>query len=353
MALDATLRHDIIEFLTPLPLFENERTRRAMLLDAGFETITRTFDLSGNPAQSVSLLIEHIYQCGGMPALAQFVEKVGAKLGKDQREKADGFCERLRRAAAPTAAAPVAPDMLRFQEPVLNLEKECAAFRRILSGDDAQTRLILIHGKAGMSKSHFIGLCRQMTLDDRRRKPCHLDFDAYHPTVEQFLGDLIEHLGGIANFPEYLNGESKAGSLIGEPKWRVLTSHFFLDLARNQAIPPLMLLLDTFEEAESSFKIWLTQEFLSRLANQTPLTVVLAGKKPVAPPPPLNGRCQQFHLSGVSLEECRRYAKVCRREVEEQILMRVWRAMQDAQGQVVAIVNIVKTSPLAQEAHHE
>ena len=345
MALDATLRHDIIEFLTPLPLFENERTRRAMLLDAGFETITRTFDLSGNPAQSVSLLIEHIYQCGGMPALAQFVEKVGAKLGKDQREKADGFCERLRRAAAPTAAAPIAPDMLRFQEPVLNLEKECAAFRRILSGDDAQTRLILIHGQSGMSKSHLLGLYEQLA---RQANPLLCDFKKEESNVESFLFRVICHAGGAAHFANYRAAQLAAAQLVGEGKWRILAEHFFLDLAQHHAIPPLILLLDTFERAEAAFRKWLTQIFLPSLAHQNRLTVALAGQDEIAPPATLRGACLRFHLTGVPLEKYHAYLQECRLQLEPE---KVAFAHQVLQGQPSGFVSYIN-SLQPQEARH-
>ena len=54
--------------------------------------------------------MERLYRHGTMDdgalALACLLKRAAAKLGKDQREKADGFCERLRGAAAQTAAAP-------------------------------------------------------------------------------------------------------------------------------------------------------------------------------------------------------------------------------------------------------
>ena len=255
-------------------------------------------------------------------------------------ESCAGHARRTRRAEIP-------PDLLRFHEQALNLKQESAAFLRIITGEDVNTRLLLIHGESGMSKSHLLGLYEQ-TARAYDLNVFRLDWrDKNPPPVETFLYQLTCRCGGSRHFPHYTGSKAAFAHLAGEAKWEALTEQFFLDLGEGAKIPPLLLLIDTFERAERAFASWLTQIFLPPLAHQQTLTVVIAGQEETPTPAGLEGSCQRFHLRGVPLPECEQYARKLGRQAD--ILAKVHHALR---GRPMDVVSIVQSSPLMQEAQY-
>jgi hypothetical protein len=51
---------------------------------------------------------------------------------------------------------------LLLTEPVMNLKNELDAFKKVVTGQDTQTRLILVNGEGGMGKSYLLSLYRQI-----------------------------------------------------------------------------------------------------------------------------------------------------------------------------------------------
>ena len=206
-------------------------------------------------------------------------------------------------------AAPAA----QWPEPIINLDAERAAFTDIVSGNDRQTRLILVHGDSGMGKSHLVSMYEQIA-GAHHRKTVLIDLKE-QIGVDGCLAQIVRALGGVKAFPQFHAVKmelTKATHVSDEEKWELLTGHFFAEIEKHSA-PQIILLFDAHdrEKPEASFKQWLAKILLPQLAQQDKLVVVVAGQEPVAPPRELKQCHHNFPLQGVSVEKYEDYANAC------------------------------------------
>ena len=206
-------------------------------------------------------------------------------------------------------AAPAA----QWPEPIINLDAERAAFTDIVSGNDRQTRLILVHGDSGMGKSHLVSMYEQIA-EAHHRQTILVDLRE-QIGVDGCLSQIVRALGGVKAFPQFHAVKielMKAEGAQDKDKWEMLTGHFLAEIEKHSA-PQIILLFDAHDrdKPEESFKQWLAKILLPQLAQQDKLVVVVAGQEPVAPPKELKLCHHNFPLTGVSVEKFEQYVKAC------------------------------------------
>lgn len=106
--LNTTLRTDMLDFLTPLPIMQTEDSRRAALYAAGLDAILRQTDLRGSPRDAVAAIVYALEQYGaidGEPALAVFLRDVATTVGTDKQARIQEWCTALTAAQNQPAAA--------------------------------------------------------------------------------------------------------------------------------------------------------------------------------------------------------------------------------------------------------
>lgn len=248
-----------------------------------------------------------------------------------------------------------APQLSQEQQPVINLEAERAAFTHIVSGEDAQTRLLLVHGEAGMGKSHLVRVYEQIA-ETRQRKTIFVDLKE-QLSVELCLANIVSKLGGLDDFQRYNSAKMeslKAVNVPDESKWELLTAHFFADLKQYQAASQIILIFDAYdrEKPEESFKRWLTAILLPQLASQTRLVVVIAGQEKVAPPRELMRCHQNFPLTGVSVEKYQDYAAACRIELPFEDIQLLHEAFDGKPSQFAYFIEKRRKKSQQQEARY-
>ncbi len=98
MNISTALLQDIIAFLTPLPCFQNENTRTALLISSGLRDLLPHFESNVTPGVFVSLVANHLDQYGevdGKPALLLLLRGVQKTVGDDKQAMLQQFEERL------------------------------------------------------------------------------------------------------------------------------------------------------------------------------------------------------------------------------------------------------------------
>jgi hypothetical protein len=181
-------------------------------------------------------------------------------------------------------------------KPIINLEEELPAFEKMLSGEDADTRLILVHGQSGMGKTRL--------LEEYERLARAYEFDPLRISLKQQISveECLAYIAGRLD-PEKCPGyetclESRPADVLALQDWqRKLTQKFFADLAACPLTPRVIVLFDEYNPGKTDpVKEWLKNDFLPLLfAKKTPLLVVIAGQEPIEPKTPWQGY-RQFEL---------------------------------------------------------
>ena len=97
--MNPTLQRDIINFLRPLPQFEGESSRKALLITAGLNNIIASIELRGSADEFVPLLVRRLEAFGALaddePALVVLLRSLAEKLGQEKKAAIREFCARL------------------------------------------------------------------------------------------------------------------------------------------------------------------------------------------------------------------------------------------------------------------
>lgn len=208
-------------------------------------------------------------------------------------------------------------DTLQNSEPLMNLISELEAFKNIASGQDSETRLIVVHGESGMGKSHLLKLYRRVAEEHRLEL---LDFSmGPQITIEECLYQIVCCFG-VEHFPAYDElwsaGPPEPLTRPKERQWqRALTHKLFTDLRSYHQAPRLAVFFDQFEKADLAFKSWLTQDFLPHISARNPIIVVVAGQEDVTPPSSAKSY-RPFHLNGVTVDWYHDYVKQCQAPID-------------------------------------
>lgn len=196
-----------------------------------------------------------------------------------------------------------------FQEPVMNLERELPAFKRIVTQENQETRLINVYGESGRGKTLLLDLFRQIA--DAHHVP-HLGFELSETDIsfEGCLDLMVSHFGP-ENFPRYDEFVSKGRGDMSEDEWqRNLTRKFFIDANSCKTLKPLLVLFDSYNAntPEKSFKRWLSECLCPHLRHSRALLVVVAGQERMRLVSTVEACCQTFELQCLSIEHFQDYA---------------------------------------------
>ena len=98
MNISTALLQEIIAFLTPLPCFQNENARTALLISSGLRDLLSDIENNVTPGIFVSLAVNHLDRYGekdGEPALMLLLRGVQEKVGTDKQVILRQFEKRL------------------------------------------------------------------------------------------------------------------------------------------------------------------------------------------------------------------------------------------------------------------
>lgn len=218
--------------------------------------------------------------------------------------------------------------------PRMNLEEECQQFEQIVSGADTQTRLILVHGKSGMGKTHLLALYRRIVAAYEAYGRTYLDFELKEENIaaETCLERLVAHFDP-ACFQDYDAFASAPHRDMELAEWqRNLTRKFFLGLRTCAPAFPLVLFFDSYNAdlKEPAFKSWLKESFLLHLTPAAPLIVVIAGQEAIAPLPKLQRYCQPVALQTLNLDHYRGFAAAHGVPLPDSVIEMMYRNWQGA-----------------------
>jgi hypothetical protein len=108
--INPTLRNMIVEFLMPLSVWSDARSRQALLLAAGLDPILGQVNLEGNPQQVALLLVNTLAHYGqletGEWALCAFLQTVAQQVGMDKQQIIRCWCDQIARPTTSTASIP-------------------------------------------------------------------------------------------------------------------------------------------------------------------------------------------------------------------------------------------------------
>jgi predicted phosphodiesterase len=206
-------------------------------------------------------------------------------------------------------------------EPSMNLEIELDAFKKIATGEDTQTRLILVTGEGGMGKSYLLDLYKQVADEN------NIDVLPFslgpQISVENCIDQIVsrfgcEHFHGYDEF--LINYPHKPLPPIEEEAWqRNLTRQVFKDLGDCINASPLVIFFDQYEKADQLLKNWLTRIFLPYISVRYPIIVVVSGRDSIEPPPSEKG-CRHFPLKGVTVDRYHRYVEDCKVKIDSNLV---------------------------------
>ncbi len=99
MAINPIFLKELSAFLTPLPPFQDEPSRRALLINVGLSDLLAQISCSGTTANFVPLVVNHLANYGtrpdGRPALAHLIEEVARHVGNDKQARIQEFLTQL------------------------------------------------------------------------------------------------------------------------------------------------------------------------------------------------------------------------------------------------------------------
>jgi hypothetical protein len=203
-----------------------------------------------------------------------------------------------------------------------NYKDELAAFQRLLESQCCR-RIVMYRGKeSGIGKTELMTVCRELVPDGM----CHvaMDLRGTTTTVTEILSRTVVRLGGLAKLQNFaarltmlsrvpalnladntLKGTQNQIEVVVQnaapvdrlDRYEQLTDAWFADLA--VANRPLLLMLDTFEQANQEVQDWIGGPLLGRAADTPALRLALAGQQ--LPEPRLDWKhcCEVFELYGV------------------------------------------------------
>lgn len=224
-------------------------------------------------------------------------------------------------------------------DPLMNCKDEIAAFEKIATGKDTQTRLILIHGNSGTGKTRLLKEYEQIAIQNSLEVlPIFLEEVI---SVEECLEQIVYHFGPhhFRRYQEFMKSD-RPDQITKIQKWQTdLTRDFFVDLTHHDGTSRLALFFDKYEKADRSFKSWVSRTFLPGIRSQQKLIVVIAGQEKVFSKPVGRSQCM-FHLDGFSVDYFHQYVKACQVELDAVFINEVHKMLH---GHPKAFVDYVRS----------
>lgn len=185
--------------------------------------------------------------------------------------------------------------------PYANYHKQRAAFKTLFV-NECDNRILLLKGSSGSGKTSLLQTClKESATNNKQLISIQLRGSAVNVTeifsrsanrlgwnkltrFDQCAQDLATHTpqinlagvqqqGGTNNLHIALNVQSSSDR---EHRQTLLTDAWFEDVEKIGE--PLVMLFDTYEQAPSEVKDWLSGPFLSRTADCTAVRVAIAGQ---------------------------------------------------------------------------
>ena len=201
----------------------------------------------------------------------------------------------------------------------MNLDNELDAFKKIATGEDTQTQLILVTGEGGMGKSYLLSLYQQVA-DENKLDVISFDLGPQF-SVEKCIDQIVRRLGykHFYCYDEFLKeNPHEPFSPPKEESWqRNLTRQFFMDLDNYTSVSSVAIFFDKYEKADPVFKNWLSQIFVPCISH--PIIAIISGRESIEPLPSSKG-CRHFPLTGVTVDWYHRYAEDCKVELDSKVI---------------------------------
>ena len=229
-------------------------------------------------------------------------------------------------------------------EPVMNLQDELDVFEKMATGQDTQTRLILVHGEGGMGKTHLLNLYEQVA-EANSLDLIKFNLGSDQQSIESFIYKIACHFG-LKHFPNYHQFLLDAlplgsSSETREREWWLhnLTRNFFIDLGNCTRVSRLAVFFDKYQDLDPLFTIWLPQIFLPNISTHYPIIIVIAGRDEIKPDFSKKS-FRHFHLNGVTVDWYHRYAEECNVQIDPDMISALHKALR---GQPLAFANLVQS----------
>lgn len=206
-----------------------------------------------------------------------------------------------------------------------NYQDERAAFRRLLE-QPCKRRIVMYRGASGCGKTSLIEACRALLPPGFCHVPMDLRGSAMN--VGEILSRAVVKMGGLPNLPNFsrrlaslsqvpslnladntLEGTQNQINVVvrnaalpeRQERYVQLTGAWFEDLAKRDQ--PLLLMLDTFEQANEEVRDWVGSSLLGRVEDTPALRVLLSGQTVPEKRIDWSHCCQVFDLYGVKEAE--------------------------------------------------
>src|SRR5260221_4947552 len=89
MKINSITLQQLINFLAPLPVFQSEESRRALIVFAGLDSLSNQIRFGGTSKVFISLLLPTLVEYGTLPnecrALDAFLDAVETEIGDDRK----------------------------------------------------------------------------------------------------------------------------------------------------------------------------------------------------------------------------------------------------------------------------
>jgi len=179
-------------------------------------------------------------------------------------------------------------------------DRERQAFQALLA-PDCRERILLFHGESGCGKTHLLTACLEQVPQTIPCAPIELRASAVG------VAEIFYRSGSCLNWERLPHFTGRVAAMQGVPKVQIdnnlmqgdsnsirvalqagspadqehrraaLTDAWFQDLCAFDH--PVLIVLDTYEQATDAVTAWIDGPFLSRVAQACPLRVLLAGQR--------------------------------------------------------------------------
>ena len=149
------LIQELSAFMTPLPCFADERSRRAVLINAGLSDLLPSVNLSGSAYQCVASILHDFAQYGRTDALLRLLQEIRKLVGGDKQAECDALRDRIRHSERPTVAK-LPRETLPSVGLFVDRRDALAAFGTFFANQ--QKRYFLLSGVGGIGKTALLAI---------------------------------------------------------------------------------------------------------------------------------------------------------------------------------------------------
>ena len=220
------LIQELSAFMTPLPCFADERSRRAVLINAGLSDLLPSVTLSGSAYQCVASILHDFAQYGRTDALLRLLQEIRKLVGGDKQAECDALRDRIRHSERP-AVAKLPRETLPSVGLFVDRRDALAAFGKFFANQ--QKRYFLLPGVGGIGKTALLAKAVAEFASDG--SPSRVFYHAFNPQMTPDATALLLELHGFLeeHGDRRMDGVLRDPNLLFEAKLNAL----FAALAAN------------------------------------------------------------------------------------------------------------------------